>query len=260
MIGIYKITNPSNKIYIGQSWNIEKRLKGYKTNNNYCKNQTKLYNSFQKYGWENHQFDIIKSIEEPISQESLNEYEIEYWEYYIKKGFEMLNIREPGSRGKLSEETKKKISKPRSEQAKLNMKGILKPNAGGKGKLKPKGFGKIISIKRKGWNPSIEWREKISKALKGKYLSKEHKDKIKIATTGLIKSQETKQKMSLARKGLIIKGKDILQYDLQYNFIREWPSVKEAAEFLKLKPATISNNLTNLSKSAGGYIWKHKII
>jgi len=30
MIGIYKITSPSNKVYIGQSINIEKRFKSYK--------------------------------------------------------------------------------------------------------------------------------------------------------------------------------------------------------------------------------------
>jgi predicted GIY-YIG superfamily endonuclease len=29
-IGIYKITSPSNKIYIGQSINIERRIKQYK--------------------------------------------------------------------------------------------------------------------------------------------------------------------------------------------------------------------------------------
>ena len=28
--GIYKIISPSNKIYVGQSWNIEKRFKKYK--------------------------------------------------------------------------------------------------------------------------------------------------------------------------------------------------------------------------------------
>ena len=37
-IGIYKITSPSNKIYIGQSINIERRFKEYKTLKN-CKFQ-----------------------------------------------------------------------------------------------------------------------------------------------------------------------------------------------------------------------------
>jgi group I intron endonuclease len=57
MIGIYKITSPSNKIYIGQSTNIKKRFASYLYKN--CKSQTKLYNSFLKYGVENHKFEII---------------------------------------------------------------------------------------------------------------------------------------------------------------------------------------------------------
>ena len=42
MIGIYKITSPSNKIYIGQSTDIEGRIKGYKSLS--CKKQTRLLN------------------------------------------------------------------------------------------------------------------------------------------------------------------------------------------------------------------------
>ena len=48
MIGIYKITSPNNKVYIGQSVDIEKRLKRYKNLN--CKKQSKIYNSLNKYG------------------------------------------------------------------------------------------------------------------------------------------------------------------------------------------------------------------
>ena len=57
MIGIYKITSPSGKIYIGQSINIEKRFKGYKYSK--AKKQPILHRSFVKYGVENHKFEII---------------------------------------------------------------------------------------------------------------------------------------------------------------------------------------------------------
>jgi hypothetical protein len=43
-IGIYKITSPSAKIYIGSSKNIYFRFLRYKALSN--KTQTKLYNSF----------------------------------------------------------------------------------------------------------------------------------------------------------------------------------------------------------------------
>lgn len=57
MIGIYKITNPKGKIYIGSSKNIKKRFNDYQKKR--CKSQPRLYNSLVKYGVENHSFEII---------------------------------------------------------------------------------------------------------------------------------------------------------------------------------------------------------
>jgi hypothetical protein len=42
-IGIYKITSPTNKVYIGQSIKINERKRKYKKLD--CKNQPKIYNS-----------------------------------------------------------------------------------------------------------------------------------------------------------------------------------------------------------------------
>jgi group I intron endonuclease len=56
--GIYKITSPSGKIYIGQSLNIRRRFRDYKTRVNCA--QKILLKSFNKYGVNNHQFDIIE--------------------------------------------------------------------------------------------------------------------------------------------------------------------------------------------------------
>ena len=58
MIGIYKITSPSGKVYIGQSIDIEKRFKDYKRLSN-CKSQIKLFRSFLKHGVDNHKFEIL---------------------------------------------------------------------------------------------------------------------------------------------------------------------------------------------------------
>ena len=109
MVGIYKITNPNNRIYIGQSWNIESRLYSYK--NGRCKNQRKLLNSIKKYGWENHKFEVIHELPVDIDQNILNEYEIIYYNFYKDCEVGFLNLRDPGgSKGKLSEETKKILS------------------------------------------------------------------------------------------------------------------------------------------------------
>ena len=55
--GIYKITSPSGKIYIGQSKDINKRFNLYKRLQ--CERQPKLYNSFIKYGTINHKFEVL---------------------------------------------------------------------------------------------------------------------------------------------------------------------------------------------------------
>lgn len=106
LIGIYKITSPSNRIYIGRSWNIEKRFYTYRHRAN--SKQVKLFSSFSKHGVENHLFEILELLEN-CSQLELDEKEIFYWNKFRSEGFQMLNLKEPGSHGKHSEETKQKM-------------------------------------------------------------------------------------------------------------------------------------------------------
>lgn len=77
MIGIYKITSPTGRIYIGQSRNIEQRFKEYKLR--LGKNQINLHNSFLKHGVDNHTFEVI----EECDFELLNERE-RYWQDFYK--------------------------------------------------------------------------------------------------------------------------------------------------------------------------------
>ena len=50
--------------------------------------------------------------------------------------------------------------------------------------------------------------------------------------------------------------KTILQFDKEYNFIASYDSITEASKKTKVSITSISNCLSNLSKSAGGFIWK----
>lgn len=86
MIGIYKITSPIGKVYIGQSKKIEQRFKYYKTLN--CKSQHKLYNSLKKYGVDKHKFEVIIECEAG----ELNEFERYYQDVYSVIGRGGLNI------------------------------------------------------------------------------------------------------------------------------------------------------------------------
>ena len=76
MVGIYKITSPSGKIYIGQSVNIERRFTRY--NSLDCVKQIRLYKSFIKHNVINHKFEIIEECE----LELLNERERYYQDLY----------------------------------------------------------------------------------------------------------------------------------------------------------------------------------
>jgi len=75
---IYKITSPTNRIYIGQTKNKETRFSHYKKLN--CKGQPLLYRSLLKYGWDNHKFEILK--EGNYSKEILNVLEKHYISFY----------------------------------------------------------------------------------------------------------------------------------------------------------------------------------
>ena len=106
MIGIYKITSPSGKIYIGQSININKRWDNHKRHSGIG---PKLKNSYIKHGFDFH----IKEIIEECSIEQLNEKEIYWKQIYINKyGWKKMlfcEIYDSGG-GPKSEETKNKQS------------------------------------------------------------------------------------------------------------------------------------------------------
>jgi group I intron endonuclease len=106
-IGIYKITNPKGRIYIGQSVRIEIRFKYYKRLD--CKTHRSLYSSLLKYGHENHVFEIVELCDIGM----LNEKERYYQDYYNVIGLSGLNCRlvSHGEKsGNLSAETIAKIS------------------------------------------------------------------------------------------------------------------------------------------------------
>ena len=108
IIGIYKITSPTNRVYIGKSLDIESRLKRYK--NNQCHSQRKLYHSLCKYGYDRHEISIIHELPSDVCDNFLDVYEILYIQLYKDCGVDLLNIKLGGQGGKNSDETKKAMS------------------------------------------------------------------------------------------------------------------------------------------------------
>ena len=236
-IGIYKITNPKGKIYIGQSINIEKRWKYYSSQYiNKLDKQNKLFNSFKKYGVENHIFEII----EECTIEQLNEREI-YWGKYFNcvDPNNGLNLRELGKQGQWTEEAKKKLSK-----AQLGKKRHTEES-----KAK-------ISAKLKGTKYTEEQKKKCSEN-SGMRKKINHNGGSK---KGWVRSEKSKNNISMAKLGKP-NNKDlrsILQLDINGNIINEFKGATEAQFQTGIRRDSIGNVLKKRQKSAGGFIWKYK--
>lgn len=179
IMGIYKITSPSNKIYIGSSMNIRSRFLRYK--NLHCKEQHKIYRSILKYGWDSHTFEIIEKCE----FENLYNRERYWQEFYDCIGKNGLNCCYVNTDEKpllISDETKRKLSeknkgKKMSEENKKKLaermkNTIMKDSTKEKmrqfftGKPNPKNGRKIVNIKT---NETYNSVSELSKVLNIKY-------------------------------------------------------------------------------------------
>jgi len=115
--GIYKITSPSNKIYIGQSMDIEKRFRQYK--NNHFTKQVRLNHSINKYGFDNHVLEII----EECLFEQLNFRERHWQEHYDVIGKNGLNCVLVNTKYKKAVPSKESIEKNRNTHKELYRQG-----------------------------------------------------------------------------------------------------------------------------------------
>ena len=176
MIGIYKITNPNNRIYIGQSVDIERRFKRY--GDLRCKGQIRLYNSFIKHSVENHVFEII----EECDVKDLNKRERYYQDLYDVLSDKGLNCRltQINDRsGKVCDETKIKMSLNNSEHMKgrklsNETKNRIKMNSARSKKVICKKTGKIWNSAKDCYNElnlNIKYRTFIN-YLSGKITNK----------------------------------------------------------------------------------------
>lgn len=174
MVGIYKITNPNNRVYIGQSKVIEKRLYCYSNVKN-CKNQIRLYRSLVKYGWKNHKFDVI----EECLIEQLNERE-RYWQDYYdvlgEKGMNLILTKTDTKKGTISPE---KIVPNRGKKLTLEVTKKMSEAQKGHSRKHKEETKILISQKCMGRVMSESTRNKISNSRKGYKAS----EKIKLSTS-----------------------------------------------------------------------------
>lgn len=235
MIGIYKITSPSGKIYIGQTTNYSKRHNAYK--NHKCKLQPKLFASIEKYGFINHTIEIVKECQ----VKDLNYYERYYQEYYesVLNGLNLRYTATTDKSGFMSEETKKKMSDS------------------GKGKVITEEWRKNLSIAGMNRKHTEEEKQKISQSHKGKKKSAEHIAKIQatLKTMQMPKRSEQTKALQSLNNG---KSKKVKQYDLQGNFINQFRSGSQASRELGISVMSISSCALGKIKTGGGFVWKYE--
>jgi len=215
---IYKITSPSGKVYIGSTINFKNRFNRYKRLD--CKLQPRLYNSFLKYGFNNHIFNII---EEPII-EIMKEKEI-FWGNHFNVLFETgLNCRLPKDGEKyeyMSKETKEKLANA-FKGFKHTKESKEKMSIAHKGKLKSEETKLKMKESRKNYVCSEETKRKISEKNTGKKHSKEV----------ILKMSESRKrgKHSLAKKVINTKTNEIFdcakdvaeKYNINYSNLKNW--------------------------------------
>lgn len=165
--GIYKITSPSKRIYVGQSVDIKSRWRAYKNETN--NGQTLLERSFKKYGYDNHKFEILQVC----TKEELNNLEIYYIQLFDTfDGKFGLNLKGGGQSGGIcSEAVKDKLRKPKPESSKEKYRqaALNRPpvSAATREKHRKRMLGNqyLLGISYKGKSPTQEVRDKISKTL-----------------------------------------------------------------------------------------------
>lgn len=229
---IYKITNPSGKIYIGKTIDFHNRMNSYQSLNN--KSQKAIHASILKYGWDNHKVDILEECE----PHKLNEFEIYYIKKYnsfSKKNPNGLNLTE-GGEGTIGRkdtiETKikraeKHIGSKRSEETK-----------------------KLMSVLKKG---KIPYASKLPRSEKQLY-------HIKYGSLGKKKSEETlKMELDTKLKNFLSKHGGVLQINKDGDVVKEWLILpKHIAKSINYDDSALLKALKNPSKTVQGFHWKYK--
>ena len=238
MVGfIYKYENKINhKVYIGQTTDLVNRKSSHRYKSTFVK--SKFYNAVRKYGWDNFDFDIIAQVEEESLDklcEVLDSLEIKFITEY-NSFYEGYNSTTGGHcyRGKEVSEEFREYCRNRTY--------------------------------------SEETRRKMREAALNRPVSEETRQKLRESAirNGIGKYADlNREKINASLKKKL--SKPVLQIDEDGRIVNEFPSVSEAAEYIRTKLAPgktligMMNGIhqhcvgKNKSRLYYGFEWKFRV-
>ena len=264
---IYALVDPRNDSvrYIGKANNVNKRkyahIKDTRTNHRSCWIK----------GLKNEGLRPELFIVEVVKKDDWQFWE-RYWIAQFKAwGFDLTNRTEGGEGTEHTEETKKLMSEIKKEYFKTHVhhrRGV-KVSKEEKERLRKMATGRIQSKetiekrrKSRAWyRPSEETKRKMSIAQKkvGHKITPENREK-------MVKALREKgawnkgMKNTISDEGLKrimeVHAKPVLQFDLEGNFIKEWPSGKSVMRGLGV--LSVHHCCRGEIKTCGGFKWKYK--
>ena len=228
---IYKITNPNGRMYVGVTRNWEVRMNQYK--NNKCISQKLLNRSISKYGFSAHEVSIIEefhgSVDDAMSKEM-------FWirsfmtNSYKWRGIKGMNLTD-GGEGTLGHKLGKKAIKRLSEAGKRpeNVERLKKINIG---------------------------RTPHNKGKKSELSDGDRK--LFYGARNLGNKYNLGRKRPLTDEQKIMRMKPVMCYDSDGNFISEYRSIKDAAQYTGLFTTQIGSSLRGTYKNGKGLVFKYK--
>ena len=273
---IYSLSDPNTKEirYIGQTNNINKRLRGHINSSVNIKN--KQYNT-HKCSWirkllQNGYNPISSIIETVNTLEESNIREIYYIDKFTNEGVKLTNSH-GGDVTDFSAETKEKMSLAKKGKKLEEIVGDEKAK-----ELKNYYSNRITKNNpNKSNNPLV--REKISNTLKdyfkdknnhwayGKKMSEDMCDNLRQSHLNNPKNvgnrnkrtEEEKDKIRNKILGTKIQRCKIIQNDLEGNFIKKWNSIREICRETNYNRSTL-NKCINNGRSYAGFNWVKELL
>lgn len=232
--GIYRITSPTGRIYVGSSKNIYKRWKSYYRLS--CKEQPKLYHSLNKHNPTNHIFDILEECVPGL----LSDREI-YWGLHYDV-LSRVNLNGHLGRFKkiISDETiNKRVGTTVSFDITKHFSKLYEHHD------------QVVELYK---NKTTSYIASILNCNVGTVINYLKRCKLYIPNKNKIITRSDKAKSS-QKSTLNKSNKPLIQCDLFGNFIREWSSISEAKKFHK---GDIQAAVAGNQRHANGFLWKAK--